>query len=32
LLAVYGTRFLALHGNAHREAALRARLDKLRAV
>jgi len=32
LLAVYGSRYLALHGNAHREAALRARLDKLRAV
>jgi ppGpp synthetase/RelA/SpoT-type nucleotidyltranferase len=32
LLAVYGSRYLALHGNAHREAALRTRLEKLRAV
>jgi hypothetical protein len=31
LLAVYGTRYLALHGNAHRESSLRARLEKLRA-
>jgi ppGpp synthetase/RelA/SpoT-type nucleotidyltranferase len=31
LLAVYGSRYLALHGNAHREAALRTRLDKIRA-
>ncbi len=30
LLAVFGSRYLALHGNAHREALLRARLDKLR--
>ena len=30
LLAVFGTRYLALHGNAHREAALRARLEKIR--
>jgi putative GTP pyrophosphokinase len=30
LLAVYGSRYLALHGNAHRESALRARLEKLR--
>ena len=32
LLAVFGTRYLALHGNAHREALLRARLEKLRAA
>ena len=32
LLAVYGSRYLALHGNAHREAALRTRLEKVRAV
>lgn len=31
LLAVFGSRYLALHGNAHREASLRARLDKVRA-
>jgi len=31
LLAVFGSRYLSLHGNAHREAALRARLEKLRA-
>jgi putative GTP pyrophosphokinase len=30
LLAVFGSRYLALHGNAHREAALRARLERLR--
>jgi ppGpp synthetase/RelA/SpoT-type nucleotidyltranferase len=30
LLATYGSTYVALHGNAHREAALRARLDKLR--
>jgi hypothetical protein len=30
LLAVHGSRYLALHGNAHRESALRARLEKLR--
>ena len=30
LLATYGTRYVELHGNAHREAALRSRLDKLR--
>ncbi len=30
LLAVFGSRYLALHGNAHREALLRARLDRLR--
>ncbi len=30
LLAIFGTRYLALHGNAHREDLLRARLDKLR--
>ncbi|HET6651812.1 MAG TPA: DUF429 domain-containing protein [Nocardioides sp.] len=32
LLAVFGTRYLGLHGNAHREELLRARLDKLRAT
>ncbi|HET8768303.1 GTP pyrophosphokinase [Phycicoccus sp. M110.8] len=31
LLAVFGQRYIGLHGNAHREAALRARLEKLRA-
>jgi putative GTP pyrophosphokinase len=30
LLAIFGERYLALHGNAHREALLRARLEKLR--
>ncbi len=30
LLAVFGTRYLALHGNAHRETLLRTRLEKLR--
>ena len=30
LLAVFGTRYLGLHGNSHREALLRTRLDKLR--
>jgi len=29
LLAIFGTRYLALHGNAHREALLRTRLDRL---
>jgi putative GTP pyrophosphokinase len=29
LLAVFGTRYLSLHGNAHREALLRTRLEKL---
>ena len=29
LLATYGERYVALHGNAHRVAALRTRLDKL---
>jgi predicted RNase H-like nuclease/ppGpp synthetase/RelA/SpoT-type nucleotidyltranferase len=29
LLAIFGSRYLGLHGNAHREALLRARLDKL---
>lgn len=29
LLAVYGDRYLELHGNAHRVGRLRARLDKL---
>lgn len=32
LLAVFGTRYLELHGNQHREAMLRTRLDKLRAA
>jgi ppGpp synthetase/RelA/SpoT-type nucleotidyltranferase len=31
LLAVFGERYLALHGNAHREALLRTRLEKLNA-
>jgi hypothetical protein len=31
LLAVFGARYLALHGNAHREALLRTRLEKLSA-
>jgi predicted RNase H-like nuclease/ppGpp synthetase/RelA/SpoT-type nucleotidyltranferase len=30
LLAVFGTRYLGLHGNAHREDLLRTRLAKLR--
>jgi predicted RNase H-like nuclease/ppGpp synthetase/RelA/SpoT-type nucleotidyltranferase len=30
LLAVFGARYLGLHGNAHREALLRTRLEKLR--
>ncbi|WP_426563273.1 DUF429 domain-containing protein [Angustibacter sp. McL0619] len=30
LLAVFGSRYLDLHGNGHRESLLRARLDKLR--
>jgi predicted RNase H-like nuclease/ppGpp synthetase/RelA/SpoT-type nucleotidyltranferase len=29
LLAIFGTRYLSLHGNAHREALLRTRLEKL---
>lgn len=29
LLATFGARYLGLHGNAHREALLRARLEKL---
>jgi predicted RNase H-like nuclease/ppGpp synthetase/RelA/SpoT-type nucleotidyltranferase len=29
LLAVFGRRYLRLHGNAHREALLQARLDRL---
>lgn len=29
LLAVFGPRYLALHGNAHRESLLRTRLEKL---
>jgi ppGpp synthetase/RelA/SpoT-type nucleotidyltranferase len=31
LLATYGAAYVDLHGNAHRVAALRTRLDKLRA-
>ena len=31
LLAVHGTRYVQLHGNAHRTALLSARLDKLKA-
>ena len=30
LLAVFGSRYVGLHGNGHREALLRARLEKLR--
>ena len=30
LLAIFETRYLGLHGNAHREALLRTRLEKLR--
>ncbi|MEO7059313.1 MAG: GTP pyrophosphokinase, partial [Lapillicoccus sp.] len=30
LLAVYGARYVGLHGNAHREPLLLTRLDKLR--
>ncbi|HEX3003522.1 MAG TPA: DUF429 domain-containing protein [Angustibacter sp.] len=30
LLAVFGTRYVGLHGNAHRVPLLRARLDRLR--
>ncbi len=30
LLELFGTRYLGLHGNAHREALLRTRLEKLR--
>jgi hypothetical protein len=30
LLAVFGSRYLDLHGNRHRDSLLRARLDKLR--
>lgn len=30
LLAIHGDRYLGLHGNAHRETLLRARLEKLR--
>jgi predicted RNase H-like nuclease/ppGpp synthetase/RelA/SpoT-type nucleotidyltranferase len=32
LLALFGDRYLGLHGNAHREALLRARLERLRAA
>ena len=32
LLAVFGSRYLTLHGNAHRQAALRTRLEKLRGA
>jgi predicted RNase H-like nuclease/ppGpp synthetase/RelA/SpoT-type nucleotidyltranferase len=31
LLAVFGSRYLGLHGNTHREELLRARLEKVRA-
>ena len=31
LLAVFGMRYVGLHGNAHREPLLRTRLEKLRA-
>lgn len=31
LLAVFGSRYVGLHGNAHREQALISRLEKLRA-
>ncbi|MBC7596126.1 MAG: DUF429 domain-containing protein [Kineosporiaceae bacterium] len=31
LLAVFGVRYVGLHGNAHREPLLRTRLEKLRA-
>ncbi len=31
LLAVFGSRYLTLHGNAHREALLRSRLERLSA-
>ena len=31
LLAVFGQRYIGLHGNQHRDAALRARLEKLRS-
>jgi len=31
LLAVFGERYVALHGNAHRAALLRQRLERLRA-
>ncbi len=30
LLAIFGTRYLGLHGNSHRDALLRTRLEKLR--
>ena len=30
LLAVFGERYVGLHGNAHRESLLRARLEKIR--
>jgi hypothetical protein len=30
LLAIFGARYLELHGNAHRVPLLQARLDKLR--
>jgi predicted RNase H-like nuclease/ppGpp synthetase/RelA/SpoT-type nucleotidyltranferase len=32
MLAVFGNRYVALHGNAHREALLAARLEKLRST
>jgi hypothetical protein len=31
LLAVFGSRYVGLHGNGHREQALLSRLEKLRA-
>jgi hypothetical protein len=30
LLSVYGEKYLALHGNAHRDELLRTRLEKMR--
>ena len=32
LLAVFGQRYLGLHGNTHREALLQTRMEKLRAA
>jgi predicted RNase H-like nuclease/ppGpp synthetase/RelA/SpoT-type nucleotidyltranferase len=32
LLAIFGDRYIGLHGNAHREALLRARLEKLSSL
>src|SRR4029078_12846975 len=31
LLAVFGDRYVGLHGNAHRAASLRARLERIRS-